>query len=53
MAGMMRTSHMNMDDFYQPDSTGVEFFHLVMPKKRFQFLLRALPFDNVKTRVVW
>ncbi len=34
MAGMKRASHMNIDVFYQRDGTGVEFFRLVMPKKK-------------------
>ncbi len=50
MASMMHASHMNIQNFYRTDGTGLEFFHLVMPKKQFQFLLRALRFDNVNTR---
>ncbi len=50
MAGMMCVLRMNIDDFYQTDGTGVEFFYLVMPKKYFRFLLRALQVDNVNTR---
>ncbi len=37
MADMLRASHMNIDDFYRTDGIGVEFFHLVMPKKSFCF----------------
>ncbi len=47
VASTMCVSHMNIDDFYQTDGTGVEFFHLVMPKIWFQFLLRALRFDDL------
>ncbi len=50
IAGMMHPSYMDINDFYQTGGTGVEFFHLVMPKKQFQFLLRALQIDNVNTR---
>ncbi len=37
MVGMMCASHMNINDFYRTDGTGVEFFHLVMPKNSFGF----------------
>ncbi len=49
----MCVSHMNIDDFYQTDGTGAVFFHLVISKKWFQVLLRALRFDNVNTRDKW
>ncbi len=50
-ADMMRASHMNIDDFYWTDCTGV-----LLPcyaKKKFCFLIQALRYDNINTRDGW
>lgn len=50
MLGVMKMSHLNLEDVWSRDSLGIEFFPLVMPLYRFKFLLRALRFDNIHTR---
>lgn len=50
MAGVLKASHDNLDDLWNTKGLGVEFVLLVMPKKRFRFLLQALRFDDSDTR---
>lgn len=51
LAGVLRSSHLIVDDLWANDCAGVEFFRNVMSLKRFQFLLRCLRFDDVTTRI--
>ncbi|KAB0805145.1 hypothetical protein PPYR_02115, partial [Photinus pyralis] len=50
LAGVQRSSHINLRDLWMQDGTGVEYFRLTMGLNRFQFILRALRFDNVNDR---
>lgn len=51
MAGIHRNSHINMEDLYVQDSTGIEFFRLVMSLQRFRFIMRSIRFDDSNSRV--
>lgn len=50
MAGVMRSSHHNLEDLYANDGTGVEFFRCVIALSRLKFLLRSMRFDDITTR---
>lgn len=50
LAGVLRSSHLNLRDLWAQDGTGVEIFRLTMGINRFQFLLRALRFDDLDDR---
>ncbi|XP_050509192.1 uncharacterized protein LOC126886348 [Diabrotica virgifera virgifera] len=50
LAGIRKANHMNLEDLWRTDGTGIETFRLVMSKSRFQFLLQCLRFDNIHTR---
>ncbi|KAL4153044.1 hypothetical protein QTP88_000877 [Uroleucon formosanum] len=50
MAGVMKSSHQNLSDLWARDGTGVDFFRSTMCLTRFQFILRALRFDDITTR---
>lgn len=50
LAGTPRSSHLNVDDLWERDGTGVEKFWLTMSKERFLFLLRYLRYDDKQTR---
>lgn len=50
MAGVHRSSHINLEDLWATDGTGIEFFRTCMALRRFKFLLRALRFDDIDTR---
>ncbi|KAG8239064.1 hypothetical protein J437_LFUL018424 [Ladona fulva] len=49
-AGFLRNSKLNTCDRWSTDGTGVEFFRLVMSRKRFHFILQSLRFDDKATR---
>lgn len=50
LAGTMKCSHTNLKDLWSTDGTGIERFRVTMNIRRFQYLLRALRFDNVTDR---
>lgn len=50
LAGLLKSSHTNLEDLWSSDGFGIEYFRLVMSIKRFKFLLRALRFDDIRTR---
>ncbi|KAG5870376.1 hypothetical protein JTB14_016143 [Gonioctena quinquepunctata] len=51
MAGVLKSNHTSLADSWNTDSTAPEFFRMVMSKNRFYLLLRALRFDDIRTRV--
>lgn len=50
LAGTLRARRLNLKDLWGKDGTGFEAFRLTMSRTRFEFLLRALRFDNINTR---
>lgn len=50
MSGVLRSSHLNYQDLWANDGTGIEFFSNTMSCKRFLFILRSLRFDSRTTR---
>lgn len=50
MSGVLRSSHLNYQDLWATDGTGIEFFPNTMTCKRFLFILRCLRFDSRTTR---
>lgn len=50
LAGLYKASHLNLDDLWAADGSGIEFFRLAMSLRRFKLLLRALRFDDIRTR---
>ncbi|XP_008178393.1 piggyBac transposable element-derived protein 4-like [Acyrthosiphon pisum] len=50
LAGVKKSAHINLDEFWHTDGTGIELFRLVMSLRRFRLLLRALRFDDSDTR---
>uniref|UniRef100_A0A1B6LVC4 PiggyBac transposable element-derived protein domain-containing protein n=1 Tax=Graphocephala atropunctata TaxID=36148 RepID=A0A1B6LVC4_9HEMI len=50
MVGVMRCSHTILEDLWATDGFGVEFFRCAMSLKRFKFLLRAMRFDDIRSR---
>lgn len=50
-AGVLKANHLNAEDLWRTDGSGVEIFRLTMSLGRFRFLLRCLRFDNRRTRI--
>ncbi|KAJ8945554.1 hypothetical protein NQ318_020400 [Aromia moschata] len=50
LAGKYRASHLNLDDLWKADGSGIEIFRLVMSLRRFRFLMRVIRFDDKTTR---
>lgn len=50
MAGVLKASHTNLADLWNTDATAPEFFRMVMSKNRCYLLLRALRFDDIRSR---
>lgn len=50
MGGVLRSSHLNTEDLWSKDGTGVEIFPCVMSRNRFKFLLQCIRFDDIETR---
>uniref|UniRef100_A0A1B6MTB6 PiggyBac transposable element-derived protein domain-containing protein n=1 Tax=Graphocephala atropunctata TaxID=36148 RepID=A0A1B6MTB6_9HEMI len=50
MAGTYKAARLNLEDLWGSDGGGIEFFRLAMSLKRFKLLLRALRFDDIRTR---
>lgn len=50
MAGVLKASHTNLADLWSTDATAPEFFRMVMSKNRCYLLLRALRFDDIRSR---
>lgn len=50
LIGIHKSSHTSIDDIWMADGTGIEKCRAVISKQRFQFLLRALRFDDITTR---
>lgn len=49
-AGVLKSNHLNAEDLWRTDGSGVEIFRLTMSLSRFRFLLRCLRFDDRQTR---
>lgn len=49
LAGVLKSSRLNVDELWNNNGTGVEQFRITMSKFRFQFLLQHLRFDDVDT----
>lgn len=45
-AGVLKSSHLHTEELWATDGTGVQIFQCVMSQQRFNFLIRALRFDN-------
>lgn len=50
IAGLHKSSHVNVRDIWATDGTGLDIFRKIMNYKRFLFILRVLRFDDVRTR---
>lgn len=50
MAGVQKSSHQIVQDLWSTDGTAPEYFRFVMSYRRFLLLLRALRFDDDRTR---
>lgn len=50
LAGVYRSAHENVQDLWSTDGSGREIFRAVMPKRRFQFLISAIRFDDRRDR---
>lgn len=50
LAGMLRSSHTNLEELWAADGLGIDYFRCTMNIKRFKFLLRAIRFDDIRTR---
>lgn len=50
LAGVRKANHMNLADLWRTDGSGVEAFRLGMNRIRFQFLMRCVRFDDIRTR---
>lgn len=50
LCGIYKSDSMNTSDLWKKDGTGVELFSYTMHHNRFQFLLEAIQFDDVRTR---
>ncbi|KAF4530225.1 hypothetical protein B566_EDAN018301 [Ephemera danica] len=50
LTGIYRGSHINLEDFWATDGSGIEVFRATMSLHRFKFLLRALRFDDIRDR---
>lgn len=51
LAGVLKAQHINLEELWSSEGVGPEIFRNVISQKRFYFLLRALRFDNVNTRI--
>lgn len=50
LAGTYKACRLNLEDLWAADGEGIEFFRLAMSLKRFRLLLRAMRFDDIRTR---
>lgn len=50
LAGVKKSSHVNLKDLWATDGLGFELFRCVMSLPRFEFLLTAIRFDSIATR---
>lgn len=50
MAGVLKSSHTNLDNLYKNAFTGVEFFRTKMSINRLRFLWRCIRFHDKDTR---
>ncbi|CAK1581372.1 unnamed protein product [Parnassius mnemosyne] len=51
LAGVKKSNHLNAEELFRTDGGSVEIFRFSMSAQRFQFLLRALRFDDSTTRI--
>jgi len=49
-AGILKANHLNADELWKTDGSGVEIFRLTVSLPRFRFLIRCCRFDNKDTR---
>ncbi len=49
LGGVMKVSHTCLEDLWDPDGTGLEYFRLT-GINRFKFILQSLRFDDIRTR---
>lgn len=47
LAGLRNAGHVNLNDLFREDGTGIEYFRLIMTERRLRLLLVAVRFDNV------
>ncbi|KAJ8948866.1 hypothetical protein NQ318_013520 [Aromia moschata] len=50
LAGVRKANHLNTEDLWRTDGTGIEVFRLTMSLRRFRTLLRFIRFDDIETR---
>lgn len=50
LAGVKKSSHVNLRDLWATNGLGFELFRCVMSLSRFEFLLTAIRFDSIATR---
>ena len=50
ICGLHKSSHVNVEDLWATDGTGIEIFRTTMSANRFNFLMRCLRFDDIRTR---
>lgn len=50
LAGINRSGHLNVEDFYASDGTVLEFFQATISKRRLKILLQFIRYDDVNTR---
>ncbi|KAJ8935475.1 hypothetical protein NQ318_009600 [Aromia moschata] len=48
--GVRKPNHLNTEDLWRTDGTGIEVFRLSMSLRRFRTLLRFIRFDDIETR---
>ncbi|KAK9745809.1 Transposase IS4 [Popillia japonica] len=49
-AGVLKSSHVNLEDLWSNDGFAPEIFKSIMSQKKFYFLLRSMRFDDIRTR---
>ncbi|KAJ8950204.1 hypothetical protein NQ318_003195, partial [Aromia moschata] len=49
-AGLLKANHLNADDLWKTNGSGVEIFRVTMSLSRFRFLLRCIKIDDKATR---
>nr|XP_042895319.1 piggyBac transposable element-derived protein 4-like [Parasteatoda tepidariorum] len=50
LAGIHKSSHVNVPDIWNTDGTGLEVFYRTMSYNRFLFLMRCIRFDDITDR---
>lgn len=50
LAGLHKSSHINLHELWTRDGSGIEMFRLTMSEQGFRFIIRSLRFDDQSTR---